>query len=71
VTADEVEIVDNGRGPGAVLAPVSGGAAAGERVITRQGHGLVGLRERAEAVGGTVEVGRSADGGFELRVRVP
>ncbi|MFI2752443.1 sensor histidine kinase [Cellulomonas sp. P22] len=32
------------------------------------GNGLVGLRERAEAVGAGVSVGRGPDGGFELRV---
>jgi two-component system sensor histidine kinase DesK len=35
------------------------------------GHGLGGLSERAGAIGGTVEAGASADGGFQLRVRVP
>jgi two-component system sensor histidine kinase DesK len=65
VGTNEVEIVDNGQGPGGVLVPAGHGSS------TRHGHGLVGLRERAEATGGTVEVGRPADGGFELRVRVP
>jgi two-component system, NarL family, sensor histidine kinase DesK len=35
------------------------------------GHGLAGLQERAAAAGGSVSVGRSAAGGFALRVRVP
>jgi two-component system, NarL family, sensor histidine kinase DesK len=65
VGANEVEIVDNGQGPGGVLVPAGHGSSS------RHGHGLVGLRERAEATGATVEVGRPADGGFELRVRVP
>ncbi len=34
------------------------------------GRGLVGLRERAEAVGGTLRVGRSPEGGFALTVAV-
>ena len=35
------------------------------------GHGLSGLRERATAAGATLSVGRSAGGGFTLRVRLP
>jgi two-component system, NarL family, sensor histidine kinase DesK len=35
------------------------------------GHGLAGLTERAEAVGGRLEAGRRAEGGFRLRVSVP
>jgi signal transduction histidine kinase len=34
-------------------------------------HGLVGLRERAELLGGTLETGPTTDGGFALRLRVP
>jgi len=34
-------------------------------------HGLVGLRQRAELLGGTVASGRTADGGYELRLRLP
>ena len=35
------------------------------------GHGLTGLRERAQSVGGTVEAGAGPDGGFRGKVRVP
>ena len=35
------------------------------------GHGLSGLRERATDAGATLSVGRSAIGGFALRVRLP
>jgi two-component system, NarL family, sensor histidine kinase DesK len=35
------------------------------------GHGLSGLRERAADAGATLSVGRSAIGGFALRVRLP
>jgi two-component system sensor histidine kinase DesK len=35
------------------------------------GHGLSGLRERAANAGATLSVGRSATGGFALRVRLP
>jgi two-component system, NarL family, sensor histidine kinase DesK len=52
----ELEIADDGRG-----APVREGG----------GHGLTGLRERAQSVGGTVEAGAGPGGGFRVTVRVP
>src|SRR5262249_37604078 len=52
IYADEVEVSDDGVGPTAGTG----------------GHGLAGLRERAEAAGGTLTVGRAAKGGFSLRV---
>jgi len=48
-------VTDDGRGPS-----VSGG-----------GHGLIGLRERAAACGGTAETGSGPDGGFRVTVRLP
>lgn len=56
VGRDWVEIVDDGRGSGA------GGGA---------GNGLAGLRERVEAVGGTVRAGPRLPAGWWLRVEVP
>ena len=53
---DQVEIADNGRGP----APGADGS----------GSGLRGLRERAEACGAQLSVGRGKGGGFVLRVSV-
>jgi len=36
------------------------------------GHGLVGMRERVEALGGTLTTGTAADGGgFAVRARIP
>jgi two-component system sensor histidine kinase DesK len=56
----EVEIADDGRG-------MPGANGAGPPA----GHGLVGLSERAHALGGTVEAAPGPSGGFRLRVRVP
>jgi signal transduction histidine kinase len=38
---------------------------------TESGRGLLGIRERAELLGGTLETGRSASGGAEVVVRIP
>lgn len=55
-----VEVVDDGRGPRS--GPGGGGG----------GHGLVGIRERAAAHGGTAAAGRGPDGrGFRVRARIP
>jgi signal transduction histidine kinase len=52
----ELEIVDDGRG-------AQNGAA--------RGHGLVGMRERAELFGGEFEAGTRPEGGFSVRARFP
>ncbi|ALG08830.1 sensor histidine kinase [Kibdelosporangium phytohabitans] len=45
----------------------TGGTAAG---TAGNGYGLVGMRERAELIGGTLDAG-PVDGGFRVRLRVP
>ena len=35
------------------------------------GYGLMGMRERATAVGGTLSAGRRADGGFRVSAELP
>lgn len=57
LSREAVEIVDDGHGPG-------GAGASGDS----GGQGLAGLRERAEAVGATMTVGRASGGGYRLRV---
>jgi signal transduction histidine kinase len=52
----EVEVSDDGARPPA--AP-------------NGGHGLHGMRERAELCGGTLEAGPAADGGWTVRARLP
>ena len=52
----ELDVADDGHGP------VEG---------ARQGHGLVGIRERVAVVGGQVEASRRESGGFAVSVRLP
>jgi signal transduction histidine kinase len=53
----EVEVVDDGR----TAAPGAAGA----------GQGIVGLRERVALLGGELETGRRAGGGFRVAARLP
>ncbi len=54
-----VDVTDNGRG-----APDNGARDA-------SGHGLVGMRERAVAVGGTLHAGPRPGGGFTVHAQLP
>jgi len=38
---------------------------------TGQGHGLIGMRERVELLGGTLHTGPTEDGGFQVLVTIP
>jgi signal transduction histidine kinase len=53
-----VEVLDRGRG-------------RGDGVAQGAGHGIAGMRERAEAVGGTLLAGPDPDGGFRVQARLP
>lgn len=52
-----IEVTDDGVG-------ANGGAPRG-------GHGLAGMRERAEALGGQFSAGPGTGGGYAVRVRIP
>jgi two-component system, NarL family, sensor histidine kinase DesK len=59
ITPSTVAVHDNGQPSteeSAAVVPVDGG------------HGLAGLRDRAQAMGGTLRAGRAAEGGFTLAV---
>ena len=59
-----IEVVNDG---------VSDGIEGPEAVSTpaASGHGLIGLSERAAALGGEVQAGRDGESGYRLRVEVP
>jgi signal transduction histidine kinase len=62
-----LRIRDNGPGPGPGPGPgnsASAGAMAG-------GHGLLGMRERAAAVGGILQTGLASGGGFLVEAVLP
>ncbi|MFI0896154.1 sensor histidine kinase [Streptomyces sp. NPDC020983] len=57
--------------PGLFQVQVDDDGPAAARGETGGGNGLVGMRERAAALGGTVETGPRPDGGFRVRARIP
>jgi signal transduction histidine kinase len=64
-----IEITDTGRG-----LPSSAAEAAFAEFLavgTGAGHGLRGMRERATAAGGTIEIGPLPDRGFRVTARFP
>jgi len=61
-----IEVADDGRGWSA-----DGGRRATGNASGGNGLGIVGMRERAAAVGGDLEVGPRPDDGFRVRARLP
>jgi signal transduction histidine kinase len=51
--------------------PSGGGQPLQGPLLPGGGHGLVGLRERAGMLGGSVTAGAAADGGFRIRASFP
>lgn len=65
----EVEICDNGHG-----LPTNGHNSNGDEHIQQRiysGHGLQGIRDRAEELGGTVAIEQPSSGGMTVRVQIP
>jgi signal transduction histidine kinase len=70
----DVDVIDNGSGGAQVPTDWTGPAAvAGTAVSTpgTAGHGLVGMRERLVALGGTLEAGPVVGTGFRVRAHLP
>ncbi|HXQ55486.1 MAG TPA: sensor histidine kinase, partial [Actinomycetes bacterium] len=59
-----IEVLNDGRG--AVIMPGSGAAEGSAR-----GHGIVGMRERARLLGGTLDAGPRPGGGFGVVAHLP
>lgn len=67
--AIEVEVRRSG---GAVVVTVGNAAAvSSEGLLPGSGFGLVGLRERLTVLGGSLQAGRTASGGWEVTATVP
>jgi signal transduction histidine kinase len=64
-----IEIDDDGRG----AAPPKGssGSAKGSKDPATCGHGLIGMRERAAAMGGRLDAGDRPGGGYRVRASLP
>ena len=62
VRGDQLELVIADDGPGG--RPV-------EPSLTRSGHGLIGMRERAAVLGGELTAGRGAASGFQVHATLP
>jgi signal transduction histidine kinase len=60
-----------GREEGALLVEVLDDGQPSAAAGTGGGLGLLGMRERAEALGGTCEAGRVPGGGWRIRARIP
>jgi len=63
-------VTDDGRGTPTTLTP-SAGPGASTLPDRPRGYGLIGMRERATAVGGHLSAGRRPEGGFLVSARLP
>ncbi|GAA1824804.1 hypothetical protein GCM10009750_04670 [Agromyces salentinus] len=56
---------------GATASGATAGAGADAGRPGQAGHGLIGIRERARLLGGSIESGETPDGGFEVHAVLP
>jgi signal transduction histidine kinase len=56
---------------GALLVEVGNGPGSAAVTSAGAGHGLIGMRERATLLGGTLEAGPQPDGGYLVTARLP
>ena len=61
-----IEVADTGLG-----GPAYPGPGQGPEAPAGGGHGMVGMRERASSVGGSLQAGPRPEGGFRVRARIP
>jgi signal transduction histidine kinase len=69
-----IEVTDDGRGPAPDdngMESALGRRPAGPDQRSRSGNGIRGMRERAAALGGTLEAGPRPGGGFRVRASLP
>ena len=59
------------RGDGRLEARIEDDGQGASAELTGSGHGLVGMRERVVALGGSLEAGLCPDGGFRVRIVLP
>ena len=57
--------------PGALELEVSDDGRAAPESLAGDGHGLMGMRERATLLGGTLEAGPGPQGGYRVHARLP
>nr|WP_269204665.1 sensor histidine kinase [Motilibacter deserti] len=65
-----VTVTDDGPGTG-TLPPLAAAKAAPAATDRPPGYGLIGMRERAAAVGGRLTAGRRPEGGFRVSTDLP
>ena len=72
--ADGAQAADESRAAHGLRVEIRNGppdATATVPALPGGGHGLVGLRERAQSLGGTLEARQTSDGGFVVRAEFP
>jgi signal transduction histidine kinase len=67
-----IEVLDDGRGAANGVESADGRQPTdSDRQHRRAGHGIVGMRERARLLGGTLEARPRPDGGFRVVAHLP